>query len=319
MNETEELIKAALTKHVEGTPHPGPILNALSTRRRRVRPTLIAIIAAAAVAVGIALPIAMQKPEASAPPAHTPMPVEPSKGIKMRYVLQPLPGFTERNRAASLDGSYQVRTWMKDICPQGKHGPECVASLSLLMYTAKHPYFADTPQSQGDSVVIGAGQARVWVDARQTMAKLTLRPAGPDTVLHLSLFDPAGDTRRKIIELARTIGVDNTTAVQPALSFGWLPAGFTRTVVGVRGGSPSTAEPGIQAQPDNARAGDVEARIVPKAVDEPGSGMLAVTLPDGRQVQIQASGSPRIPLDQLRRIAENLAVEPAPDLSWVGK
>ncbi|SMC85374.1 hypothetical protein [Kibdelosporangium aridum] len=319
MNETEELIKAALAKHVERTPHPGPILTALSRRRRRVRPTLIAIIAATAVAAGIAIPIAIQRPEASAPPAtQQPMPEE-VRGIKMRYTLKPLSGYTERNRTAVTDGSHQLRVWMKENCSSGKHGPECASSMSVAMYTAKHPHFAEITAPKGERVAVNGTEAWLNVDAGQKMAKLSWRPAEPDTVLLLSLFDPAGDTRQRILDLARTVSPDNTAVVQPPLTFRWLPAEFTRTSVSVSGSSPSTADAWIDAETTDPRGGEVTAKIVAEAIDDPRSHNIAVTLPDGRKVQVMASGNSPIPVEQLRKIGDNLATEPAPDKSWIGR
>ncbi|RSM63889.1 hypothetical protein DMH04_52195 [Kibdelosporangium aridum] len=320
MNETEELIKAALAKHVERTPHAGPILTALSRRRRRVRPSLIAIIAATVVAAGVAIPIAIQRPEASAPPAtQQPMPVE-SKGIKMRYGLKALPGFVEANRTAAIDGSNQVRTWMKNTCQAGTPAQQCTQSLSLIMYTARHPYWADVIAPKGAHPVrnVDTPGWATW-DSQNKQAKLTWRPPEQDTVLMVSLHDSEGDATRKVFDLARTVAVEDSAVVQPPLSFGWLPAELTRTSVTIAGSSPSTAETWIDAETTDPRGREVQAKIVAKAIDSPENHTLAVTLPDGRQVQLMASGNAPLPLDQLRKIAENLKPEPAPDKSWIGR
>nr|WP_042195428.1 hypothetical protein [Kibdelosporangium sp. MJ126-NF4]CEL22002.1 hypothetical protein [Kibdelosporangium sp. MJ126-NF4]CTQ92782.1 hypothetical protein [Kibdelosporangium sp. MJ126-NF4] len=316
MNQTEELIKAALARSVENTPHPGPVINALNQRRRRrVRPLVIALIAAATVAAAVAVPVALRQPEASAPPAtELPPPVTATgtaKTVPMRYRIPHLPaGFVETGRRSDLDLAEQARTWTKGI-----------QRMTLEVVTSRSPEWEVKLTATGkgggtDGKTTVAGHPGRLAINEPTYAVLEWRPQ-PDVLLSLSLWDndkPAD----KLMALAQTVEPDNKSVVQAPLRFKTLPDRFTRTAVTVMGDSPDTARTVVEVSVPGREVSMIAASIEDK--DEGShTGAVITPLPDGRAVHLLRLGTVDLTDDQLRELAKGVVVEPAADLSWIGR
>ncbi|MFD9704733.1 hypothetical protein [Lentzea sp. NPDC059081] len=114
MNETEQLVKDALGKLAERTPHPGPTLNALRRKRKQQRSNIFLIATAGVAAVAVLIFAGMIASDRYSPPtsdnaAAALMPVDP-QSVEIKYTPHWLPeGYVETLRVV---GDETTRVWV---------------------------------------------------------------------------------------------------------------------------------------------------------------------------------------------------------------
>jgi hypothetical protein len=323
MNNTEELIKAALAKQVQRAPHPGPILNALSQpRRRRTRPALVAIIGACVIAGAVVVPLSFRSDQSAPPPPATQAPAPSSSsavkpvatGIPLKYRPADIPdGFVQLIRGSYLDGTYQRWGWYKDG-----------SLITMHVWTRGNEQFAgcathlnaNQPGVQKITVNGSSGSLRLGPDSGATVRWCR----DNDTVFTLtvsSVANPAEVAQK----MAASVRPDSSSTVTPTLAFGQLPASITHTEVTVSGKSAEAATADVTAYGNNNNPA-ISARVVRKGgtLTQEHDGVVVVTvpLPDGRQVEASSQGNTVLSRKQLTEIANGIKVEPNPDFSWVG-
>ncbi|MCG8921678.1 hypothetical protein [Lentzea sp. CC55] len=106
MNDTEQLIKDALGKLAERTPHPGPTLNALRRKHKRQRNNIFLIATAGVAAVTVLVFGGLVASDRYAPPtggdAAAALVVGGGQNVALKYAPRWLPeGFTENSRTTN--------------------------------------------------------------------------------------------------------------------------------------------------------------------------------------------------------------------------
>jgi hypothetical protein len=321
MNNTEELIKAALAKQVQRAPHSGPILNALSQPRRRgTRPALVAIIGACVIAGAVVVPLSFRSDQSAPPPPATQAPSPTSSsavkpvGIPMKFRPADIPdGFVQLIRGSYLDGTYQRWGWHKADSLITMHvttrGNDQFASCATYLN-------ANQPGVQKITVNGASGSLRLGSDSEATVRWCR----DNDTVLTLTVYktpNPA-ELAQKV---AASVRPDGSSTVTPTLAFGQLPAAITHTEVTLGGDSVAAVAADVTAAGNNNNPA-ISARVVRKGgtLTQEHDGVVVVTvpLPDGRQVEVSSQGNTVLSRKQLTEIANGIKVEPNPDFSWVG-
>jgi hypothetical protein len=290
MTDTEELIKAALAKQVERTPHAGPILHALSKPRHRSWRGLVVIIVAILVTGGIAVPVAMQSSPDQLPPA----PLDPPPGTPMSYTVSHLPtGYVETERLSDEEGDSQIRMWQK-----GESG--------LVHLMALGPGHRDLPKCL--STPSGADQPSIIKAVNGWCVELVTDESVS-----------AAERQR----IADSIQPDGQSVLQSPVRFGRLPAGLVRRtvsvssgpVVKVKAGSASgNGDPGFElTMGPGERLGELD---VPKNVRDL---IIERDLGAGQVMRVHFSDGPGAFTPQQREeIVRDIKVEPV-DLTWLGK
>jgi hypothetical protein len=303
MNDTEELVKAALAKGAERAPHPGQIINALNARRprRRRRSMLVAVIGTAAVIAAITVPIAARQsaePTPPSPPATQDTPPPAAVAIPMKYKVADLPpDYVERIRSADYGGGAQMRGWRtsKDW------------TIYLSVHTRRSPSWSSVTRRSNEPVSISGTPG--WVINYSGFTDVVFTP-DKDTVI---VVQAAG------ISAANSVRPDGVTVVSPELSFGALPAQLGLVGVMVMGSSPATGESWTVAWAPGAQAPAVQARVVPRDSAKLFGKNVVVPTQDGREIELKYNGSSQLTEQQAREIAEDMTVGAKPDLSWLGK
>jgi len=113
VNDTEQLIKDALGKLAERTPHPGPTLNALRRKRKQQRSNIFLMAAAGVAAVAVLIFAGVIASDRYAPPtsdnAAAALMSANGQAVEIKYTPHWLPdGYVETFRAV---GDRTVRLW----------------------------------------------------------------------------------------------------------------------------------------------------------------------------------------------------------------
>ncbi|SDN89263.1 hypothetical protein [Lentzea jiangxiensis] len=214
MNDTEQLIKDALGKLAERTPHPGPTLNALRRKHKRQRNNIFLIATAGVAAVAVLVFGGLVASDRYAPPtggdAAAALVPDAAGGIALEYAPHWLPdGFVEGARGVS--GGLSARVWVPSNAPvdAGDGGGPSVSVGS----TPDHP---DTTGWQEVSVRGLKGHLRV---EGQTA---TVAWKAQDVVL-VSVRE-VGDVRETALRVADSVRADAKLAYQPAFRLNGQPA-----------------------------------------------------------------------------------------------
>jgi hypothetical protein len=313
MNDTEELIKAALAKGADRAPHPGQIINALAKPRRRRRSVLIAVIGAAVVVAAATVPIAFRQsaePVPPAPPATTQLTPPPAAvAIPMKYTVADIPpDFVEVIRNADFDGGRQSRGWStaKDW------------TINLAVHTPRSPGWSSVTRKGAEQILVGGAPG--WVTGPPTgFVDVVFMPDQDTAIVVQASGGP--DIRERAIKAANSVRPDGVTVVGSELSFGTLPTRLSRVALSTRGSSPATGEAWIVALAADADPTllAVEARIVPKNTTRLNGWNVVVPTRDGREIELKYGGSSQLTEQQAREVAEGMTVGAKPDLSWLGK
>jgi hypothetical protein len=308
MNDTEELIKAALAKGAERAPHPGQVINALNSSRRRTRPIALAIIGAVVVVAAIAIPVAVRTPAVSTPvpPAsqYTPNPAPPN--LLMRFKPTDIPaGFVERSRVADIDGGQQVRTWMNNED----------WSFSVALVTPRSPQWPSMTQPGFEP--IGIGGVTGWFSGNGKLANVKWQP-DKDTLVSVQFYGPA-DAGEQAKRVALSVVPDGVAFIRPPLSFGTLPDKLNRISVAVYGSSPNAAETWLEASVNGSNSGFIRAAVKPKGTVRLDGWNVVVPAPDGRDIELTYTSDSTLTEQQALDIAKAIRIEQQPDFSWLGK
>jgi hypothetical protein len=310
MNDTEELIKAALAKSAQRAPHSGQIINALNAPRRRTRPALLAIVGAVVVIAAITIPVAFRTPALNPPAApvryYTPPAPPPSIPITVKVTDIPA-GFVEVSRDADIDGGEQTRGWT--------NGDGW--TFHLTVYTRRSPKWEEMFRLGPDPVQVGGVSVPGWLHGDEKSALIRWMPDG-NTVIGVQVYGPpdAGTVAKRV---ADTVRPDGAAFIRPVLSFGSLPANFNRVSVQASGSSPDTGQTWLWADINGSHSGYVRARIAPKGTAKLDGWNVIVPQPDGREVELQYDADAGLTDQQALDIAKAIKIEQEPDYSWLGK
>ncbi|MGC7093411.1 hypothetical protein ACPZ19_01980 [Amycolatopsis lurida] len=328
---TEELIKAALTKQAERSPHPGPVLHALAGQRRSSRKSLVVGLVAALVAV-----LALGATALLAPSQPEPPPVGFAErelaGVPMRYDLGWVPdGYVETERTYS-SGYVQIRTW--------------TSGESMISLFVQTPRPVEPKQMWTDDILNAPAADKVTVHGRPGAFEQTNDPARvtldwlpkPDVRLGL-LFTSVPDPRAIALRVAES-ATESADVLTPQFELG-LPS--DRVHVTVEGSAPSTA---VTTVSDFGYAGnwrELDATIAPAPADLSGGYEVMVRGVRGTFVPFQpeTGAALSVPIGEARwlvlrtpaakygvqgpgwesalvPIAEQVVLNSKVDFSWVG-
>jgi hypothetical protein len=311
MTDTEELIKAALAKGADRAPHPGQIINALNTPRRRGRPALLAIVGAVVVIAAITIPIAFRTPAVNtpAPPATQYTPAPAPRTILMKYKPTYIPaGFVERSRDADIDGGEQIRNWMNSND----------WAFHLMVYTPRSPRWPEmilpgrTPAEIG-----GLPGLPGWIDGSGKLAEVWWQP-DKETVIKVQVYGPP-DAREQAKAIAPSVVPDGVAFIRPPMSFGTLPDKLNRVAVEVYGSSPATGQTWLRASINGSNTRYIRARVAPKGTARLNGWNVVVPTPDGREIELVYNSGSTLTEAHALAIAQAIKVEAEPDFSWVGR
>jgi hypothetical protein len=305
MNDTEELIKAALARSAGRAPHPGQIISALNSPRRRSRPLVLAIVGAVVVVAAVAVPIVFRSATAPVPPA-TEYTLPPSpKFVSTRFTVTDLPaGFVERSRTGDIDSGEVSRGWMR--------GNEAI---HMSAYTSRSPRWRSLIQRGTPSIEIGRASGW-WSISSANLAEIAWQPDS-DTLIKVQVSGPDAPARAQ--RAAEAVRPDQNSGVRPVLSFGHLPTKFRRVEAQVYGSSPDTGQAWLRATVDDAQYAEVRARIVAAGTAKLDGWNVVVPAPGGREIELVYNSDSQLSELHALEIANGIKVEQEPDFSWLGK
>lgn len=175
MNDTEQLIKEALGKVAERTPHPGPTLNALRRKHKRPHRNVFLIAATGMAAVAVLIFAGVVASDRYTPPsgndaAAVLMPGT-SQTVALKYAPHWLPdGYVETLRAANEEGT--TRVWVPSNAPahaQNGDGPQIHLSTGMSYAGAQEGWQDTTVRGLKARVQEYAGKAVVEWKAQVTL------------------------------------------------------------------------------------------------------------------------------------------------------
>lgn len=213
MNDTEQLIKEALGKQAERTPHPGPTLNALRRKHKRQRNSIF-LIATAGMAAVVLIFAGVIASDRYAPPnsndaAAVLMP-DKSGGVALKYAPHWLPdGFVEGARRIS--GGHVTRTWVPSDAPENAvdgGGPTVSVGSS-----------ANYPDTAGwQDVAVRGLEGHVRVDGQTATVAWKAQDALVVSVRGV------GEVRETALRVADAVRADAKLVHQPAFRLNGEPA-----------------------------------------------------------------------------------------------
>lgn len=299
MNDTENLIRAALARQAERAPHPGPILHALEKPRRR-RPWLLAIVGALVVAAAVAIPVAVSGNDPQPPAVIPPL---PSDAIPMRYKPTYLPdGMTEGRRISDNDGNLQTRHW----------GDGKVGAVSLANAT-------------GDQLGMFAGcKDGVVVNVNGRPGRLSQSPGGFWEVSWMATQDTCvqvtGGNEATALRVARSVQPDGEAVMRPLLRFGWLPPELTRQTFIVAREANGKVTAAVIVHSGGNGGPNLMVGLHQKGFvsDTKNPKVATVDLKDGRVLRVDFSEAPPMTPEQTQHLVSRIAPVEGVDLSWLG-
>lgn len=311
MNDTEQLIKEALGKLAERTPHPGPTLNALRRKRKRHRNVfLIAAAGVAAVAVLIfAGTIASDRYQ---PPHHNDAAAALMSGngqsVALRYEPHWLPeGFVENFRGTHEQVS---RVWV----PAGDKGYPFNDGRPMVAIGTS----AEMPDTSGwDKVTVRGLMAWVQVGAGQSAGSTAHVVWKAQEILNVTVRG-VNDVRAAALRVADSVRADAKLRHQPPFKIDGTPADHMWGT-----------KPGEWQAMTNWK-NQVSVHVSPQKPELPGpaepvgvrgtTGQKAgntVAVLDTSGVWIWASSEK--PTDTVLQVLTAVQLVPSPDTSWIGK
>jgi hypothetical protein len=310
VNDTEQLIKEALGKLAERTPHPGPTLNALRRKHKRQRNNIFLIATAGVAAVAVLIFAGVIASDRYTPPTgnDAAAALVPGTGqgvVALKYSPHWLPeGFAETLRAANPDGT-TARVWTTANAPQ-----------------------VDAPRIELDSGLDYRGGLAEWQDAAVRGLKARVQVSGTSAVVEWKAQDTL---------VVQVVGV--TDPKETAL----------RVADSVRADSNVTFQAPFRVKDKHANEfkgtspGDWSARLSPAPVDVTVSsatpdftgkktspvtvrGRQGVVLFDGRAVAVQEGGvwisatsTGDKSVEDLVAAINDVTMTPNVDTGWIGK
>ncbi len=306
MNDTEQLIKEALGKLAERTPHPGPTLNAL--RRKRKRNRSVFMIATVGMAAAVVLIFAgVIASDRYSPPngGDAAAALMPGKGdVVLKYQPHWLPeGFVEGFRG--VDGGSVVRTWVPADAPEtaaAGDGPSIRVSSGMSV--------AET--TGFDEVIVRGLKGRIQVIEQLQAAEVEWK-AQDTLVVSVSGF---GDARETALRVADSVRADAKVVYQPAFRLDDKPASEMGGIGPQDWFARMSMHPAlIQVSPRTPQFDGTQTPLTVRGKP----GFLAhgnVAVQDGN-VWIVATGDR--PVDELVKAVNEVELVPNLDTSWVRK
>ncbi|WP_086668404.1 hypothetical protein [Lentzea kentuckyensis] len=314
MNDTEQLVKDALGKLAERTPHPGPTLNALRRKRKQQRNNIFLIATAGMAAVAVLIFAGLVASDRYTPPNHNDaaaalVPDRPAgQPIALKYTPHWLPdGFVETHRAMS--GDQVSRDWV----PAGSKGNplEQAEQPRVTVQTIK-----DLPADHDKFEKVSVRELQAWVLVHGSVAELFWKA---QDVINVTVRGTA-DPRAVALRVADSVRMDAKATFLPPF---WLD------------GKPATEVWGDSAYSWSARwAGEKYGVTVSTSAPAKTDGALltlrgqkgsliddsTVAVRDSSGFWITVNGA-RGERDALVAIAGRvqLQIVPQPDTVWIGK
>ena len=218
MNDTEQLVKDALGKLAERTPHPGPTLNALRRKRKQQRNNIFLIAVAGTAAVAVLIFAGLVASDRYTPPNHNDaaaalMPDRPAgQPIALKYTPHWLPdGFVETHRAIS--GNQISRDWV----PAGSKGnPLEQAELPrVTLQTVK-----SLPEKHDKFEKVSVRELQAWVLVNGSVAELFWQA---QDVLNVTVRGVA-DAKSVALRVADSVRMDPKASFIPPFWLDGKPA-----------------------------------------------------------------------------------------------
>ncbi|MEV6242337.1 hypothetical protein [Lentzea sp. NPDC051838] len=208
MNDTEQLVKDALGKLAERTPHPGPTLNALRRKRKRHR-NVFMIATAGVAAVAVLIFAGVIASDRYSPPsgsdAAAALNTDNGQTVALKYAPHWLPdGFVENFRGTNDQVS---RVWV----PAGDKGyPFTDGKPTVVLGTS-----AELPDTTGwDSVTVRGLKAWVRSGAGQSPGETAHVVWKAQDVLNVEVRG-VGDVRGVALQVAESVRFDTKLRHQP--------------------------------------------------------------------------------------------------------
>lgn len=312
MNDTEQLIKDALGKLAERTPHPGPTLNALRRKRKRQRNNIFLIATAGMAAVAVLIFAGVVASDRYTPPngndaAAVLMPGN-GQSVSLKYTPHWLPeGFVENFRGTNGQVS---RVWV----PSGDKGYPFNDGRPAVTVSTR----ADLPDVKGweETTVRGL---KAWVQVVQGQARDSVAHVlwKAQDVLNVEVRG-VDDVRATALRVAESVRADAKIVHQAPFKLDGKPADH---MWGTKPGEwtamtnwknnitvhVSTQKPELQAP---AEPVGVRGRTGHKAGN-------TVAVLDTTGVWIWATSEK--PTDAVFDALTAVELVPSPDTSWIGK
>jgi hypothetical protein len=348
----DDLIRDAVRRQEALAVDPERIRAALpvrTTRRRRSRTLVMLATVGAAIAV-VTVPVVMRDAPVVAPPATTaPGPVLPGLiTVPLRYHPTWLPpGMAERERAALLPTSpefieAQHRTWTNTAMNDGLERTE--PYLTMTVTPADHDPRENLLFDSVHAVEVNGRPG--WADREAVVWNIT-----DDTMLLIRSPEDEPLPEADLLRIARSVKPDHEQLRAP-LRLDWLPDGFETHSVDVRGNSPTqrlsriiatnggrflSVQVGTPVPQHSGEQLTVNGRPATLTVgvdtgpDDYVTGWfpyradltLTVNLGDGTYLTVRSTQNPEVTERLSKRdaikVAENVVVDPAPYLDWLGR
>jgi hypothetical protein len=313
VNDTEQLIKEALGKVAERTPHPGPTLNALRRKRKRNHRNVFLIATAGMAAVAVLIFAGVIAGDKYTPPrgndAAAVLMSGNGQNVALKYAPHWLPdGFVETLRAANDDGT-TTRVWMLPDAPANPlsgDGPRVQLSSGTK--------YADGTDGWQDATVRGL-KARVKEFAGQAVvewkAQVTL-------VVQVGGLDRLKETALRVADSVRA---DSNAVYQAPFKV------KDKHANAFHGTGPDDWTAQLSPAP-------VDVTVLSRAPDLSGKQTAPVTvrgkqgvLVDGREVLVQEGGlwitamsiEPGKTVDDLVATVNDVEIAPGLDTGWIRK
>ena len=218
MNDTEQLVKDALGKLAERTPHPGPTLNALRRKRKQQRNNIFLIATAGMAAVAVLIFTGLVASDKYTPPSHNDaaaalMPHKSAgEPIPLKYAPHWLPdGFVETHRVAF--GDQVSRDWV----PAGSKGNplEKAEQPRITVQTIK-----DLPADRDKFERVSVRQLPAWVVVHGSVAELFWKAQDVLNVTVRGLADP----KSVALQVADSVRMDAKASFLPPFWLDGAPA-----------------------------------------------------------------------------------------------
>lgn len=312
MNDTEQLIKEALGKLAERTPHPGPTLNALRRKRKKHRNVfLIAAAGIAAVAVlifaGTIASDRYQPPNAG--DAAAALMADKGKGVAIKYTPHWLPdGFVETFRG--VDATSQVRTWS---LPGGEGHPYNSGEPMLTLATSP-----DLPDTGGWEQTSVRGLKAWWRLKEGQSPGSTAEVVWKAQEVLIVTLRGVNEVKQAALRAADSVRADSKAVHKAPFT---VDDKHAQTLYGT---SPTawTAENQDQGFRIwvSPREPDLSGMTTPVTVrgKQGFSGNGRVLVKDGDLWVMAGSSASSVPVEELVKAAEKVQLVPSPDTSWIG-
>ena len=300
MNDTEQLVKEALGKLAERTPHPGPTLNALRRKRKRHR-NVFMIATAGVAAVAVLIFAGVIASDRYAPPsgndAAAALMTDNGRTVALKYTPHWLPmGYVESTRET---GDHVSREWVPAGDASGDAGSVTIRTSPGL-----------PPVTGWDEVTVRGLKA--WVQVQSAVASVVWKA---QDVLTVSVRG-AGDVRDVALNVAESVRADAKVVHQSPFKVEGRYADFmSGTTADVWDASANRNNVTVHVSPQKPELSGDGQPVTARGKEGIRSGNTVAVSDGGRWIWATSS----VYSDRLIELVNNVELVASPDTSWVGK